>query len=275
MNTCKLKNISGEVQDIMKYWGVDEEYVIPDNLRFNYSRSSNVLQAIADEVLQVGDGTNYFTDLNEQLCWLKDEELEPEDSDGSRIIRPKYNPAGWHFEPRALKFTCGTYNSLVNKRLDDFNISNCSDIGDVTLKFYDEDGNQLTKGETETDEEFQIRLDSDCTATFMDWWPDYDMEIISAMFGIKNPPTGDDQCHAWCLICPDIAREYGGSVPFVDGGIDLSFAAEKCCIHLDGRCSKRLNNCRSFPYTNKIRLGLIHSPGVKTAFQVLFEHYKA
>jgi hypothetical protein len=69
-NICKLKNISGETQDIRKYWNIDEEYLIPDNLRVAYANDNNIISAITNNILQVGDGVTYLTDVATQIQYL-------------------------------------------------------------------------------------------------------------------------------------------------------------------------------------------------------------
>lgn len=227
----------------------------------------DMIKADPATIEQADFETNFKANANKKI--------EPTDSEGAHLNRSIYNPPGWHFEPRCIKMTTGKYKSSHSKKFDAYNINDLSDVGDVTQKFFESDGTELVKGETESDEEFQSRLDSDCTCTIVDWWPNYDCELISALFSVKNPPdtTQNQACYAWCIIAPDIPAAYGGSVPFVQGGMDLSFAADKCCVKIDGRCSKRLNNDRIYA-TNKIRFALVHTIGLKTSFKVLMEYYK-
>lgn len=68
---CKIKNISGSVQNIIKEWAIGEEYQVPDNLRIKYATFDAILVAISNGVLQVGDGSSYFSPVSTQLDWLK------------------------------------------------------------------------------------------------------------------------------------------------------------------------------------------------------------
>lgn len=70
MNICKIKNISGTIQDILKLWEIDEEYLVPDSLRLDWANSSSLITAIATSILQVGSDTEYFSDIVEQINWL-------------------------------------------------------------------------------------------------------------------------------------------------------------------------------------------------------------
>jgi len=200
--------------------------------------------------------------------------ISPTDYEGSILYRPKYNTLGWHFEPRAVSFSTSTYKSLFNKKCSGAEISTLTDIGDAVQRFYNESNEELIKGEQETPEDFQVRLTANCSKTIIDWQPHYDAELISAMFNVKSVLGVGEKAYAWCIIAPDIPEAYGGSVPFIQGGIDLSFAAERCCVKIDGRCSKRMNYDPVYN-TNKVRLAIVHTVGAKIALMILFEHYKA
>ena len=72
MNICKLKNVSGDTQDIIKWWNIDEEYLIPDiTRRTQYANSPVVLTAVANSILVVNDGENDITDINSAIDYLK------------------------------------------------------------------------------------------------------------------------------------------------------------------------------------------------------------
>jgi hypothetical protein len=274
MRPIFIKNNTAGVKTWIKDFTAGEEYQIPNPaMRQEYSECESLLSAITSGDALVGDGDEYFSSTSEQLAWLMEVDTDPRDSEGCKIQRQKFNPSGWHFEPRVMKFCSGLAGSLHNKKFDGNTLDTCTDIGDVTLKFYDDDGAELVQGEQESDQDYQTRLTSDCTKTVCDWHATYDQEIISAMFNVKEAPTSG-RAYAWCIIAPDISAQYGGSVPFIQGGIDLSYAAEKCCVKIDGRVSKRLNYDPTYK-SNKIRLMVLHDTGVHVHLQILFEHFRA
>lgn len=69
----QIKNDSGSVQTWAgKEFAIAEEYTIPsDTNRFKYSNNSALLTAIGSGDALVGDGTEYFTDINKAVNWLK------------------------------------------------------------------------------------------------------------------------------------------------------------------------------------------------------------
>lgn len=69
----KLKNASGNVNSWAgKEFVIDEEYTVPtDANRAKWQNNSGVLVAIANSDLLVGDGGEFFSDVNQALDWLK------------------------------------------------------------------------------------------------------------------------------------------------------------------------------------------------------------
>lgn len=73
----RIKNISGETQDIRKFWNVGEEFTVPDSdiERDEWAKDSRVLSAVSVGVLQVGNGSEYFQDVAAQIQWLQGSEI--------------------------------------------------------------------------------------------------------------------------------------------------------------------------------------------------------
>jgi len=73
LTTCFLKNISGEIKNILnKEFQIDEVYQLPDNLRVDWASSDTVLSEIVGNVLSVGNGNSYFSTVNEMINYLKE-----------------------------------------------------------------------------------------------------------------------------------------------------------------------------------------------------------
>jgi len=71
-NTCKVKNIdSSDHTYCGQVLEPDDIYQIQDQERVNFANNSDLLDDIADDKAQIGDGTNWFTDTNDQINWLK------------------------------------------------------------------------------------------------------------------------------------------------------------------------------------------------------------
>lgn len=197
--------------------------------------------------------------------------LQPR-ANGVPLARTVVTKTGWHFEPRCIVFTSSKAGSLHNHKADGFSIETCTAFTDAVLKFYKSDGTQLTKGGEETDEEFQGRLDTDCTCTLMDWQPQYDMEILRGRSAILDAVSNPS--YAYVHVAPDLPEIYGGNVPFMNGGLDLRFLDPRQVVTFDGAGSKFIAYDPVYN-TNKFRLKRLHGAGEKITFQVVFEHFKA
>ena len=194
----------------------------------------------------------------------------PTDSDDSIIVQPKTTKLGWHFSPRAMTFATATYQSLVCVK--------ASGVAhdDVTVKFFGANDVLLAKGESETDQEFQTRLDTDCLATAVDFWPHFDIDLIAGGMKIKSVPTIDKFARGCVVVCPDIPGNQGGSVSFGSGGWDLSMFNEGEYFYINGRGAKRLLYVPDVlgGITNKIRTIVRHDVGVKSRLMMVFELFR-
>lgn len=207
--------------------------------------------------------------------WLKNVDLTPKDSDGSAIIITKHTKTGWHYEPRSLDFSAGVAGSLYNLKHDGNGMNDGTDYGDATLKFFDDQGGELsfqqTGHDSETDVQFQARLTANCVRTEMDWQPQYDMDIIGGILMVKNVPTED--AYMWTVVAPEIPEIYGGEVPHVAGGWNLSFFNNKDKIQVNGRGSKTVVYDPVYN-SNKFRTIIKHAKGDTPGVQMIYEHFK-
>lgn len=187
------------------------------------------------------------------------------DSDQATMSRQKTTKTGWHYDLRSLDFYTSLSGSLYNKNYDG------SDLGDATIKFYNSSNTELVQGGGETDVAFQARLTSGCTQTVVDWQASYDMDILGGMLQIKGAAT--DHAYIWVIIAPDIAVEYGGSVPYFSGGLNLSYFYTGQARLFDGR------GVKTFLYdpvynSNKIRFHVKHQTGNQFGVQFNVEHFR-
>lgn len=196
----------------------------------------------------------------------------PKDSDGSLINRTKTTRTGWHFEPRSLDFWTAQANSLYNRKHDTAGIYTGTSYGDAVLKFYNASNVELVQDIAESVSGFQSRLDTDCVVSVLDWQPTYEMDIIAGTISVRNPP--EDPSYMWAIVAPDLPAIYGGSVPFMAGGWNLSFLRDRDYIRFDGRGVKAMAYDPIYK-TNKIRLVIKHPPGYQIGLQAVYEHFKA
>lgn len=202
--------------------------------------------------------TNYMPTANGKI--------QETDYDGAPLTRPKVTVSGWHYSPRAINWTTGQMNSMHNTK--------CSGEGwgDAGLKFFDSNGDELVQGQSESDADYQLRLDSNCTRTVMWFLPlDAPYDIVGSMFSMKNAPTEDT--YAFLTVAPDIPENLGGMVPFFSGGLNLAHLADRQVIYLNGRGAKTVYPDPVY-HSNEMWLIIHHPAGQKTNCQIIYEFYK-
>lgn len=201
----------------------------------------------------------------------------PTDSDGSQLVRTKTTKSGWHFEPRSLDYWTGVAKSLYNRKYNAATILGGDDIADGTMKFYDATGALMLQAGGEADAAFQARLDdptTGCVETMMDWEPTYDYDIIGAYIQMVNVPPPTSPAYMWVIIAPDIPSYLGGSVPFCNGGWNLSFFRANDLFDVDGHGVKSMIYSATY-HTSKIRVLVKHAPAAKIGVQIIYKQYKA
>jgi hypothetical protein len=113
-------------------------------------------------------------------------QLESHDTEDRPFVRNVVTHVDWYYSPHSLDFYSSKYKSLYNRKHDGNGIDDGTDVGDAELLFYDASGTLLTKGEAESDEEFQIRLTANCVKTIMSWEKVESFEVNGALLYILN-----------------------------------------------------------------------------------------
>lgn len=192
--------------------------------------------------------------------------VQDTDADGAPLNRPKVTVSGWHYSPRAINWETATHNSINN--------TNCqgNDLGDAGVRFFDNSDTELVQGQSESDEDFQTRLDANCVKTVL-WFLKLDApyDIVGAIFSIKSAPASS--AYAFLTVAPNIPAELGGMVPFFDGGLDLSMMLDKEPVYLNGRGAKTMLPDPDY-HSNEMWLVVNHPTGQKTRCQVIYELYR-
>jgi hypothetical protein len=186
------------------------------------------------------------------------------DDEGNQIFRNQLAAQGMLFRSKCIDFKVATINSICNRRSDH------SDIGDAELRFFDSNYAELTKSEGETDEAFQVRLTASCKFTWMVFTPTTRYAIRSGHIAYKGTPT--DELDAWFEIAPHIPREYGGSVPFMDGGLALDLFNEGDLIHIDGGACAIIEHDPN-NYSHRIGVKIEHEVGDNIRILAIFDIY--
>lgn len=260
MNIVKIKNDSGSIVIWAgKEFAIDEEYVIPtDGNRVKWQNNSTLLIAIAASDALIGDGTSYLSDVNESLEWLKGNVVIPADTDGVPLSRTKITQSGWHFQAHTFEFCTATLSSTHSKDIDD------SDLGFLSIKYYDASDVELVAGT-------QAELDSDCVKTVVDWEADFNYEIIGGTLYQSTMPTTD--VRLWIQAVPDLTHAQGGSIPFVEGGLNLKHMGTGSVMDLDGKTPKLMSYNATY-HTNKFRFVIRHNTGINHELMVVFKIFE-
>lgn len=186
------------------------------------------------------------------------------DSEGYIIQRQMVSLKDMVFRPRVFDFTLGKYGSLHNQD------SGGNDLGDATLHFFDSSFTELTKGETETDLEFQTRLDSSCVHTWLYFTPTTKIGIIAG--SVRRLSEIDKTAYIWFEVAPHIPKAYGGSVPFIEGGIPIDMLPELEQLRMDGKACVILD-VDPVNATNRIGIKCSHTAGDTTRLMPCLEIY--
>jgi len=167
------------------------------------------------------------------------------DSNGIPLQRTKITRTGWHYQAHSIELTTSKLASVYNS-----NIAG-TDLGYTSMKFYNSSNVELTAGT-------QTELDTDCVKTVVSWEPSHDVEVLGGVIFQSTAPTSDTRL--WVMAVPDIPAFMGGSVPFLDGGINLRYMGTGQVFDIDGRTPKLMpHNANN--HTNKFHLTLTHPAG--------------
>jgi hypothetical protein len=186
------------------------------------------------------------------------------DTEGNLVIKQMISKSSMLFHPRCLDFTTSKYKSLCNKN------SEMTDLGDGEMLFLDASLNFLTKGESESDDDFQSRLTSSCKFTWLYFTPGSSYGISAGHIIYKGSPQGEFD--VWFEVAPHIPKSYGGSVPFMDGGLPLEMFPEQSTITIDGK-SCALIDLDEVNYSHRLGVKIEHETGEQLKILSIFDIY--
>jgi hypothetical protein len=258
--------VSNLTESVKTWCGIEiqasGEYIIEETERERWAYDTAFLTA-----LSVGECSITLDDLEITDLVYAEQVLrrdQKRDGEGNPIYRNVIAETKMLFKPRCIDFTVGTYKSLCNKS------SNGNDLGDAELLFFDIDRLPLVKDEQETDEAFQARLDSDCVFTWLYLTPSTRYAIKSGEVRYKG--TLGDESDIWIEVAPHIPKEYGGSVPFIDGGLPLDFYPERHPIVIDGANCAIIEHDTTY-YSHRLGVKVEHGIGSKIEILAIFNMY--
>lgn len=216
---------------------------------------------ISEEV----QGSNYFLEAYDgpvyRQCLLTDSNDQSDyennyqslanssftDSNGMPLVRNKITRTGWHYQVHTLEISTSKIQAVYSKDNEQIDLSYTS------VKFFDGAGTELTAGT-------QPELDSSCEKTEIYWEPTYDIEVLGGLIYQGNAPTGD--IRIWVEAVPDIPASSGGSIPFVEGGLNLRHIGTGQVFEVDGITPKFMPYNVTY-HTNKFKLTITHTAGTQ------------
>jgi hypothetical protein len=235
-------------------------HLIPTNDEMAWANDAVLYTAILDAeaiVSNTNSSGGHITDAVQAINFLKD--IVPMDVDGSPLYRMKITKTGWHYQVHSMEFTTSKLNSVYDKNSAE------TSFGFHTLKFYKADGSEITSG-------VQADLDAYCVKTIIDWEPAFDVELIGGTLYQSAIPTTN--IRMWVTALPDIPVAYGGSVPFVTGGLNLKLMELGRVLDIDGKTPKLLPYSAT-NHTNKMRIILTHDAGVQHDLLMMYKLFRA
>jgi len=195
----------------------------------------------------------------------------PSDSEGRPFMKMVATTPEWHYSPRALDFYTSRVGSLFNRsHLGDGTVAGSTDIGDGWLNFYDASNTEIVKGAEESVEDFQIRVTANCTKTTMSFENTVDYDVFGAKVMVLESPTSP--AYLWAIAAPDVPKEYGGSVVFMGGGMNLMFFRDKSEYVYDGKTSSTIRYDSNY-HSGKILLLVKHAVGAQIGIQFILQYY--
>lgn len=247
----KVKNNKAEVDS---WCGMMIEpaayYELEDVELSRWQNNSKVLSDIGTGNLIVNDGSVDITDVATAINKLKGN--APTDENGRILIRQVAAAAGWKAQFQSIRISTATSNGVHNKNKAG------ADLGFCTYTMYDAE-NAVTTDPTIA------------TKTIVTWEPTHNMEIVGGRLFQKTSPTTD----VWLYVtaAAHIPAQYGGSIAFAEGGINLTDVSDGGKVDFDGRVSKFIAYDPTY-HSGRFEILLKHDAGVQHTFSIVFDLFK-
>ena len=236
-------------------------YQVSATDRLDWSNNSSLLTDIGsgDAIVATNNTSgNHITDVSDAINYLKNGPSIPTDSEGFPVNKRKITKTGWHLQDHCLEFETSKLNSLYNKDRTEI------DLAFTTIKYYDNTDTELTAGT-------QTELDNNCVKTVITWEPAFDYEILGATFFQSTVPTGN--VRVWVTAVPDLTPAQGGSISFVQGGLNLKRLGNSGELKIDGKVPKLMSYNATY-HTNKFEILVKHDTGIKHPIFLVVDLYK-
>lgn len=217
-----------------------------------WQNSSKVLIDISTGDLVVNNGTSDILDVASAINYLKGLDSEPRDADGAKVQRIKAAKVGWKAQFHAIRISTATANGVHNKS------KSGSDLGFCVYTMYDAQNAVTADPAT-------------CVKTVVTWEPTHDMEIVGGRLFQKTSPNQD----VWLYVtaAAHIPSQYGGSVEFLQGGMNLSDVSDGGEVDFDGRASKFIAY-DSVNHSGRFEILINHPVNFQHSFSIVFELFR-
>jgi hypothetical protein len=188
----------------------------------------------------------------------------PKDEENVPYFKQMIAQGNKKFKATCMTFTTGKYKSLFSKDSEGNDLDLCD------LVFMDASRNVLTKGENESDPDFQTRLDQNCKFTWLYFTPNTDYGISKGRFMYRGIPSGE--FHNWLEFAPHIPKAYGGSVPCLEGAFPLDMLNQGDFYQMDG-CACLIIEKEETYYSHRIGHKIEHELGDSLKICSIFDIY--
>lgn len=177
------------------------------------------------------------------------------DRDGSgEIIEPirRITSIGWKAQFHCVRISTSVVGGVYNKN------KSGQDLGFTTHVLKDAQGNTTTNP-------------AQAVKTIVTWEPNHNIHIIAGKLLQAQAPNG--QAVLYVTNAPDIPAQYGGSVPFSEGGLDLRDVPAGGQTDFDGRAAKYINYDPA-NHSGKWEFQVNHDAGLVHSFTILLEFFR-
>lgn len=229
-------------------------FEIAENLKYEYMQDETLLADLLTATVKMS--ANGTSDLSgsgsKHIDFLKGIDPSPRDADGAIILRQKAAQSGWKAQFHAIRLSTATTSGVHNKD------RNGNDLGFCTYTMYDSQ-DQVTV------------VPAECVKTVVTWEPTHDMEIVGGRCFQKQAPNTD----VWMYVtaAAHIPVQYGGSIEFLQGGMNLKDVADGGEVDFDGRAAKFVAYDAVY-HSGRFEILLKHDAGVQHSFSLVFELFK-
>jgi hypothetical protein len=238
-------------------------YSIQSSEQAKWSNDEDFLEALGAGEAVLNDGYSNIS-IGKAINLLKQIDAYNRDQEGNPYYKQMFAQGEKKFQARCAVFTTGKVGSLYNKN------SEGTDLADMELHFFDSSRTELVQGETESDPDFQTRLDTYCKFTWLYFTHATEFGVAKGRFMYKGTVTGD--FHNWLEFCPHLPKSYGGSVACMDGAFPLDMLNQGDFYQMDG-CTCLIIPVDETYYSHRIGHKIEHEIGDKIKICSIFDIY--